>query len=79
MANDPLSSGTPLSLGVLALVGLRALSTELVRDKRAGLSGDSVSSGASFLSLLSRSISAGPLFNVKFLSASNRFFDRNTA
>lgn len=79
MANAVLSSGTLLSVGVLLLAGLRALSLELVRRTRAGLAGEPGSPEAAFLRSLSRSISACPLFKVKVRSASHRFFDRNTA
>jgi len=79
MANAVLSSGTLLSVGVLVLAGLRALSIELVRRARAGLAGEPGSLEAPFLRSLSRSISACPLFKVKLRSASNRFLDRNTA
>ncbi len=79
MANAVLSSGTLLSVGVLVLAGLRALSMELVRRTRAGLAGEPGSLEAAFLRSLSRSISACPLCKVKLRSASNRLFDRTTA
>ena len=75
IANAPLSSGTLLRLGVLALCGLRTLSTELFRDVRVGLIGGSDISAASFLRCFMRSISSWPLSRVKERNASKRFRD----
>ena len=79
MANVVLSSGTLLSVGVLVLAGLRALSIELVRGIRAELAGELGSLEAALRRSLSRSISAWPLLKVKLRSASNLFFERTTA
>ena len=49
MANAPPSSGTSLNVGVLALSGLRVLSTELFRDACVGLDGGREASAASLL------------------------------
>lgn len=57
MANAPPSSGTLLKVGVLALSGLRMLSTELFRDARVGLAGGCEASAASLLRCFIRSIS----------------------
>ena len=57
MANVPPSSGTLLNVGVLALSGLRTLSTELFRDVRVGLAGGCEASAASLLRCFMRSIS----------------------
>ena len=56
-ANAPPSSGTSLNVGVLALSGLRMLSTELLRDVRVGLVGGCEASAASLLRCFIRSIS----------------------
>ena len=57
-ANAPPSSGTSLKAGVLALSGLRMLSTELFRDARVGLAGGCEASAASLLRRFRRSISS---------------------
>ena len=77
-ANAPPSSGTSLNVGVLALDGLRILSTELFRDVRVGLFGGCEASAASLLRCLIRSISCWPLSRVKERNASNRFLDLKT-
>ena len=71
------SSGTLLNDGVLALCGLRMLSTELFREVRLGLIGRSDGSVASFRRCFMRSISCWPLSSVKDRKASNRFLDLN--
>lgn len=78
MANAPPSSGTLLNVGVLALSGLRTLSTELFRDVRVGLAGGCEASAASLLRCLIRSISNWPLSRVKERNASNRLLDLKT-
>ncbi len=78
MANAPPSSGTLLSVGVLALSGLRMLSTELFREVRVGLDGGCETSAASLLRCFKRSISSWPLSRVKERNASNRFLDLKT-
>ncbi len=78
MANAPPSSGTSLSVGVLALRGLRTLSTELFRDVRVGLTGGFDASAASLLRCLTRSISCWPLSRVNDRNASKRFLDLKT-
>ena len=78
MANAPPSSGTSLNVGVLALSGLRMLSTELFRDVRVGLAGGCEASAASLLRCFIRSISSWPLSRVKERNVSNRFFDLKT-
>ncbi len=78
MAKAPPSSGTLLSVGVLALNGLRMLSTELFRDVRVGLDGGCETSAASLLRCFKRSISSWPLSRVKERNASNRFLDLKT-
>lgn len=52
------SSGTSLSVGVLAPCGARMLSTELFRDVREGLVGKSDDSAASLFRCIMRSISS---------------------
>ena len=78
MANAPPSSGTLLKVGVLALAGLRTLSTELFRDVRVGLAGGCEASAASLLRCFKRSISSWPLSKVKERNASKRFLDLKT-
>lgn len=78
MANAPPSSGTSLNVGVLALSGLRMLSTELFRDVRVGLAGGCEGAVASLPRSFIRSISSWPLSKVKERNASNRFLDLKT-
>ena len=78
MVKAPPSSGTSLKVGILALSGLRVLSTELFRDVRVGLTGGFVASAASLLRCLTRSISRWPLSSVKTRNASKRFLDLKT-
>ena len=78
MANAPPSSGTSLKVGVLALSGLRMLSTELFRDVRVGLVGGWEASAASLRRCLICSISSWPLSRVKERNASSRFLDLKT-
>ena len=79
MANAPLSSGTLLKVGIRALCGLRMLSTELARDVRVGLEGESGLSSAACLRRFMRSISAWPLSKVNDRKASKRFRDLKIA
>ena len=78
MAKAPPSSGTSLKVGVLALIGLRMLSTELFLDVRVGLVGAFEVSAGSLLRCLMRSISCWPLSRVKDRNASKRFLDLKT-